>query len=428
MPVTRSRLVWPATALGLALCAAPAQADRQIASFEGISIATAEDFTCGERIHLRLTAPDPASFGDSAKLARLAGTLQAFLGFECPEAKDVMLKGFDGEQLVYQGVVSARSNWAVMTMLAPPAPEPPSAPEPPTAMPNLADRKTDSAGKSGFLPQLPEATAQRTEPAPSAAPEPRRPAAQRAAADALPEVALSTAGFDPGIFARPRQMQALYRGDFDYLDSDDGFLVFYLLKMNEHFSNPVNFYSNSCAAFANPDLGPQVTREIMRNMFDPGGGASKQALEILAQGFKDLATNPGALFDNVSAREAAQNAGEKDGVRLSQMKDGCDNPIVKAIYQNLQNYLLGDGPAHAMGWPGLRMRCAAQAARSGGSYRAATAKCRCIEGQLKSAGLNEENAEWLARDYGFNHLQNFELVFAKHPASRKSVGLCLLTR
>ena len=70
---------------------------------------------------------------------------------------------------------------------------------------------------------------------------------------------------------------------------------------------------------------------------------------------------------DATAREAAQNAGEKDGVRLSQMKDGCDNPIVKAIYQNLQNYLLGDGPAHAMGWPGLRMRCAAQAARSGGS-------------------------------------------------------------
>ena len=82
MPETHSRLAWPATALGLALCAAPAQADRQIASFEGIAIATAEDFTCGERIHLRLTAPDPASFGDSAKLARLAGTLQAFLGFE----------------------------------------------------------------------------------------------------------------------------------------------------------------------------------------------------------------------------------------------------------------------------------------------------------------------------------------------------------
>jgi TPR repeat protein len=230
--------------------------------------------------------------------------------------------------------------------------------------------------------------------------------------------------FDPSPFSRGGYLLKLYEGDFDQLERESqDFLIVYLLKLNDSFSQSFNFHSASCSAFADPDLKPGVSRKVTGALMGGGGNNPQQVANLYLGMVKDLTQNPGGAINRVSHVEAAQNAAERDATRLAQLYS-CASPVFQRLYANIVNYVKDRDPAFASGWPGLRLACQNYAKSEGGQDADTRERCTCVVGTFKESGVSLDEAEWLQVNY--DHGANFFEVVGRHDGLSNKLGSCLL--
>ena len=413
------------------IMSAPAQAEQVLASQEGITVILPDDFSCAENIRLKLTAEDASPFADEGLMSRLAGQLSALMAFDCSQAKNIRMEGFVDTEQVYRAQTSDRSDWTVMTMLAPESDR-----AEPRGAPGVSTEQAQIAG-GGLLPVLPDpASPGASQDSASARVADLRASDQTSSDDATALDRLSAIGggaeagtdrywFDEKAYSRAGRVNDLYAGNFEKLrELDFEFSMVYFIKMNEYFSRTMNWFDDACAAYGSPDLATGVHQKIIGTMMQGGG---MRGAEFLAEQLIDMSNNPTNFLNRVARFEAEQKAAEVDGTRLARDL-GCESPVFFRLHSNLVAFVEGRDPVAAFGWPGLQLACIDFASTDGGLPSTTRAQCRCIEQALKSENVPEETAEWMRAGYeaGTTFPEGFATVLANYPAARKPAGLCLL--
>lgn len=318
-----------AAALACAALTAPeARAEKTLGHFQEITVAVADDFACGERVEIRLAAPDPAPYADRERMEQLVATVQAMLRFECESFKDVMLEGFVGDQAVYRAVTSEKGGWALLTM------EEPVAPTQRTASNKPQEVQSKDAAES-FLPELGSGPKPQSPPAAEGT-----PAAPSAGSDPWTKMQKTTTA---GAFATdnynfPVLMSRLYFGEFAKIPDDE--------KTRNVVVSVMSALNRNCGerptqvGLAAMRYGSRMMREMDRDPtkvlehtlgplakmiqgFESGGG--------ILSGFEAMASSSGSMI---------VTEGVEDGENLVRTQ-GCGTANYKQFARNMDDLILG---------------------------------------------------------------------------------------
>jgi hypothetical protein len=314
-----------------ALTTPEARAEKVLGHFQEITVAVADDFACGERVKIRLAAPDPAPYADRELMEQLVATVQAMLRFECESFKDIMLEGFVADQAVYRAVTSETGGWALLTMKEPAAPTQPIGPAVSTRPQEMQSK--DAA--NSFLPEL--GLKPKREP-PSVAP--ATPAAPSAGSDPWTRMQKTTTvgSFATDNYNFPVLMSRLYFAEFDKIPDDEktrSVVVSVMSALNRNCGE-----RSTQVGLAAMRYGSRMMREMDRDPtkvlehtlgplakmiqeFESGGG--------ILSGFEAMASSSGSMI---------VTEGVEDGENLVRTQ-GCGTANYKQFARNMDDLILG---------------------------------------------------------------------------------------
>ncbi|MEH6476224.1 MAG: peptidoglycan-binding domain-containing protein [Sneathiella sp.] len=104
----------------LALAAAPAIAERLLASRADMTAILSDDYKCGKTIPLTVRSGSEDAFtGDRVELQRMLGGLRVVFGFECPEAENMIIDGEVAGKKVFKGAAAKDQDWLLIVLIEP---------------------------------------------------------------------------------------------------------------------------------------------------------------------------------------------------------------------------------------------------------------------------------------------------------------------
>ena len=127
--------------------------DRQLVTDQRLTAWVADDFSCAQQVSVTVRGQDAKAFsGNRIDLQKLIGGLRSALAFECPEAREIWIKGEVGGAPVYSGLVSQAQQWKLVDVE--PAPE--QSKQPPASVSTAAPAKQDDIARCDTLAAHPD--------------------------------------------------------------------------------------------------------------------------------------------------------------------------------------------------------------------------------------------------------------------------------
>jgi hypothetical protein len=222
---------------------------------------------------------------------------------------------------------------------------------------------------------------------------------------------------------------ALYEGEFEGVRKLDQYMLnMYLNSLNNYFSEPYNMMDESCSAYANPRLARALYRRVMEGMGMGTNQSPEQqglnALKMMANIFKDARQTGGSNIQRrVMEREDVKSSGTKDGVKLAQ-NYGCDSPLFKQLYANIEAYVYDENPRFVTGLAGFKSECQNYSQSQGSPAEKAKEICACFTDKFARQKVSDSDVEWLRKNY--DQGQNFNRVVKQYDGLTRKIASCLM--
>jgi hypothetical protein len=431
------------TAFFGALCVASAvQADKTLGTFQDITVATKDHFTCEPSVPLRISAADAAVFSDAARMGKLLGAVRAMLEFECKGVKieDIMFEGFANGTSRYKAVASEKSEWTLLTM---------TVPEPQTEGSTIARAPSPDTEGTSFLPDLkpPPPATQPAEGVPTRS--------DTSSTSQSPDNNLSNPQWDKlretaekGTFSTrdynfPVLMSRIYYGELPSIP-DDQRTRSVVISIMKAFNTNCGERASDVALAALRYGSPQM-RRIDRN---PQSVFDEALLPFykLMKGIESGGPMKGLEEFSKASGPLLLQEGVEDGEQFVRT-NGCGNAAYKQFARNLDTVILtrtskepapeDDIAFSSLMSPSLRKhydlpdpetalrernlkQYTATAVSSCGKAYAKAAFCDCLVKELQS--LNLDDSEW--KRVGANFPEGITTMAATHESLKSSVLSC----
>ena len=228
--------------------------------------------------------------------------------------------------------------------------------------------------------------------------------------------------FQPAGYNEGKLLSLLYDGDLEkvHLMVERSRSFLYLETLITIFSQDhvAGDLLDQCVQLASPELRRQIkyglsirSEDVEKVIGLTMGMLQGQYMRFMAEAYRIQ-----------SANEFLVDSAKQDAAKLVKHY-GCNSPVFKAIFGNIDSYVLAKPPISVRGFPAFRQSCTAYAMNRGANKSEAYERCHCISSLFEMSDLSRKQADWLANNMDFT--KNFTTVVSSKRGLEENISQCL---